>query len=106
MVFKTKMRKNAGSMITVVPAPIVKLLNFESGDELEWEVNISEDTAEIILKKNPDWKNLYFFGIKKSSYIIEWFKNFRQKPSLKLLKLHITLHKSFKYDFKLLEQFI
>lgn len=54
MVFKTKMRKNAGSMITVVPAPIVKLLNFESGDELEWEVNISEDTAEIILKKKPD----------------------------------------------------
>ena len=54
MVFKTKMRKNAGSMITVVPAPIVKLLNFESGDELEWEVNISDNAAVITIKKKPD----------------------------------------------------
>ena len=54
MVFKTKMRKNAGSMITVIPAPIVKLLDFNSGDELEWEINITEDSAVITLMKKPD----------------------------------------------------
>lgn len=54
MVFKTKMRKNAGSMITVIPAAIVKLLDFKSGDELTWEINISEDSAVITIEKKSD----------------------------------------------------
>lgn len=52
MVFKTKMRKNSGSMITVIPAGIVKLLNFKQGDELTWEVNINEDSATITVEKS------------------------------------------------------
>ena len=54
MVFHTKMRKNAGSMITVIPAGIVNLLDFKSGDELTWEVNITEDSAVITVEKKSD----------------------------------------------------
>lgn len=50
MVFKTKMRKNAGSMITVVPAGLTKLLNAESGDTLIWTANIKEDEVVVTIK--------------------------------------------------------
>ena len=49
--FKSKMRFNAGSMITVIPSGLVKLLNVESGDELRWDADIKED--EIIVTVIP-----------------------------------------------------
>jgi len=54
LVFHSKMRKNGGSMITVVPSGIVNLLGFETGDELNWIVNITEDSATITLEKKSD----------------------------------------------------
>lgn len=51
MIMKTKMRHNGGSMLTVVPKPIVDLLEYNSGDELEWEVDIKEKGAKISIKK-------------------------------------------------------
>lgn len=51
MVMKTKMRYNGGSMLTVVPKQIVDLLGYESGDELQWEVDIKEKGAKITIEK-------------------------------------------------------
>ena len=50
MTFKTKMRKNAGSMITVVPAGLLNLLKIESGDELLWNVDITDQGATITVE--------------------------------------------------------
>ena len=50
MTFKTKMRKNAGSMITVVPAGLLNLLKIESGDELIWNVDITDEGATITVE--------------------------------------------------------
>jgi len=47
MVYRTKMRKNAGSMITVIPSAITNLLNLEQGDIMRWEVKIEGDNALI-----------------------------------------------------------
>lgn len=50
MTFKTKMRKNAGSMITVVPAGLLNLLKIESGDELIWNVDITAEGATVTVE--------------------------------------------------------
>jgi antitoxin component of MazEF toxin-antitoxin module len=50
MSYKTKMRKNAGSMITVVPAGLVQLLNFKQGDSLVWNVDIEKNEAHIFIE--------------------------------------------------------
>lgn len=47
MTFETKMRENAGSMITVVPAGLVKLINAHSGDKLRWDANITDKGVNI-----------------------------------------------------------
>ncbi len=47
MIYTTKMRKNAGSMITVIPSAITKLLKLEQGDSMRWEVEIEDNTALI-----------------------------------------------------------
>lgn len=49
--FKSKMTYNAGSMKTVIPAGLVKLLQYKSGDSLNWEVDITEDGAEVKVTK-------------------------------------------------------
>lgn len=49
MTYRTKMRKNAGSMITVIPSAITNLLNLEQGDSIRWEVQIEGDSASIIV---------------------------------------------------------
>ncbi|AIS32458.1 hypothetical protein BRM9_1646 [Methanobacterium formicicum] len=49
MTYRTKMRKNAGSMITVIPSAITNLLNLEQGDSIRWEVRIEGDSASIIV---------------------------------------------------------
>lgn len=50
MTFKTKMRKNAGSMITVIPSALVKLLNAEHGDSLIWDADIGDEGLNITVK--------------------------------------------------------
>lgn len=47
MTYKTKMRKNAGSMITVIPSAIINLLDLEQGDSMRWDVEIKGDAALI-----------------------------------------------------------
>lgn len=49
MTFKTKMRYNAGSMITVIPSALVKLLEAESGDKLRWDADITEDGVTVTI---------------------------------------------------------
>lgn len=49
--FKSKMIYNAGSMKTVIPAGLVQLLQYKSGDMLNWEVDISENGAEVKISK-------------------------------------------------------
>lgn len=48
------MRKNAGSMITVIPSAITKLLKLEQGDSMRWEVEIEDNTA--LIKVIPEKK--------------------------------------------------
>lgn len=50
MTFKTKMRFNAGSMLTVIPKGIVDLLQLKQGDTVEWDVDITETGATIQVK--------------------------------------------------------
>lgn len=50
MTYKTKMRRNAGSMITVIPSAITNLLGLESGDTMIWTVEITPDGAELSVK--------------------------------------------------------
>ncbi len=54
MIYTTKMRKNAGSMITVIPSAITKLLKLEQGDSMRWEVEIEDNTA--LIKVIPEKK--------------------------------------------------
>ena len=56
MIYTTKMRKNAGSMITVIPSAITKLLKLEQGDSMRWEVEIEDNTAliKVILEKERE----------------------------------------------------
>lgn len=49
MTFKTKMRKNAGSIITTIPSELIKLLQLGSGDKAVWTVDIKENEIEIKL---------------------------------------------------------
>ena len=49
MTFKTKMRKNAGSIITTIPSELIKLLKLGSGDKAVWTVDIKENEIEIKL---------------------------------------------------------
>lgn len=52
MNYTTKMNyTQAGSMITVVPKPIVKLFEFHSGDKLEWNVEFKDNGATITVQK-------------------------------------------------------
>lgn len=51
--FKSIISYNGGSFKTVVPMSLVKLLNFENGDELTWNVDIKEKDAIITLTKTP-----------------------------------------------------
>ena len=44
------MRKNAGSMITVIPSALVKLLNAEHGDSLIWDADIGDEGLNITVK--------------------------------------------------------
>lgn len=48
MTFKTKMRFNAGSMLTVIPKGIVDLLQLEQGDTITWDVDITDTGATIL----------------------------------------------------------
>lgn len=50
MTYKTKTRKNAGSMLTVIPSAITNLLDIESGDVMVWTVNITPKGAELSVK--------------------------------------------------------
>lgn len=50
MTFKTKMRYNAGSMITVIPSALVKLLQVEHGDTLNWEADITENGVVVTVE--------------------------------------------------------
>lgn len=50
MTFKTKMRKNAGSMITVIPSGLVNLLKVQQGDKLIWDADITEKGVNITIK--------------------------------------------------------
>ena len=50
MSFETKMRENAGSMITVVPSGLVKLLHSKSGDKLRWNADITEKGVSITVE--------------------------------------------------------
>lgn len=54
MIYTTKMRKNAGSMITVIPSAITNLLKLEQGDSMRWEVEIEDNTA--LIKVIPEKK--------------------------------------------------
>jgi hypothetical protein len=47
MTYKTKMRKNAGSMITVVPSALINLLKMEHGDTLIWTADVTGEGAII-----------------------------------------------------------
>ena len=47
MTYETKLQKNSGSMKTVIPAGLVKLLNLQAGNKIKWNVKISENNAEI-----------------------------------------------------------
>lgn len=49
--FKSKMTYNAGSMKTVIPAGLVQLLQYESGNILEWNVDITEKGAVVTVKQ-------------------------------------------------------
>jgi antitoxin component of MazEF toxin-antitoxin module len=49
MTFQTKMRYNAGSMITVIPSALVKLLDVEHGDKLNWEADITEKGVKVLV---------------------------------------------------------
>lgn len=51
--FKSKMIYNAGSMKTVIPAGLVQLLQYEAGDSLNWEVDITENGAEVKITRIP-----------------------------------------------------
>ncbi len=51
--FTSNITYNAGSYKTVVPMALVKLMNFKSGDQLNWEVDIKEDGATITVKPLP-----------------------------------------------------
>lgn len=51
--FKSKMTYNAGSMKTVIPAGLVQLLQYEAGDSIKWDVNITEHGAEVTIKRIP-----------------------------------------------------
>ncbi|WP_283390426.1 hypothetical protein [Methanobrevibacter woesei] len=53
MSFKSKMIYNAGSMKTVIPAGLVQLLQYEAGDSLNWEVDITENGAEVKITRIP-----------------------------------------------------
>lgn len=51
--FTSNVTYNAGSYKTVVPMGLVKLMNFETGDQLNWDVDIKEDGATITVKRLP-----------------------------------------------------
>ena len=51
--FTSNVTFNAGSYKTVVPMGLVKLLNFESGDQLKWDVDIKDDGATITIERLP-----------------------------------------------------
>ena len=51
--FTSNVTYNAGSYKTVVPMGLVKLMNFETGDQLNWDVDIKEDGATITVKRRP-----------------------------------------------------
>ena len=40
-------------MKTVIPAGLVQLLQYEAGDSLKWDVNITEHGAEVTIKRIP-----------------------------------------------------
>ena len=63
MIYTTKMRKNAGSMITVIPSAITKLLKLEQGDSMRWEVEIEDNTA--LIKVIPEKKREAYNQVKK-----------------------------------------
>lgn len=47
MSYDTKIRKNAGSMITVIPNGIIRLMEMKSGDKITWDVDITKEGATI-----------------------------------------------------------
>jgi antitoxin component of MazEF toxin-antitoxin module len=54
---KTKLRQNSGSIITTIPKPIVKLINLNIGDEIEWQFNIEDNRPVVkIIPKNEEDK--------------------------------------------------
>lgn len=52
MTYNSKMNKlKSGSMITVIPKPIVDLLEYKSGDTLEWNVKFEDNKVSVTVKK-------------------------------------------------------
>lgn len=49
MAYETTLQKNGGSVITVVPSGIVKLLELTPGKKLQWNFKISDGTPEICI---------------------------------------------------------
>lgn len=55
--FNSKMRKNAGSMITVVPSALVKILKAESGADIIWTLEIDgTGTPRVIVEFKDKFK--------------------------------------------------
>jgi len=49
MQYETKVGQQGGSIISTVPAALVKILDIEKGDKLSWEITIKNDEINIIL---------------------------------------------------------
>lgn len=47
MKYETKVGNIGGSATVVIPAGLVKLLEIEKGDKLEWEVDITDKGAIV-----------------------------------------------------------
>lgn len=51
MKFETKINRSGGSLVSSLPSTLVKILEIEKGDSLEWTVDVKADGTTICLSK-------------------------------------------------------
>ena len=95
----------SNSLRAGIPKEIVKVLGIGAGDIIEWNVDVVNNDEFRIIVKKKEQTFIFFLKLKKVR-ILQNKLGKSTKAFAKGLFLPFTLNKSFKYDFKLLEQFI
>lgn len=56
MEYETKAGSIGGSITTVVPSTLVKLLEIEKGDKLIWDIDVSDKGVVVVFSVKKDEK--------------------------------------------------